>query len=86
MKRILAATALTAFGLAPAISLACEDYDATSAAATPASLMASAPAPAASKVPATAVAKSFAPNTTRQAVVKMKASAPDQKLAASATN
>ena len=86
MKRIFAATALAAFGLAPAISLACEDYDATSAAATPASLMASAPAPAVSKAPATAVAKSLAPNTTRQAAVKTKASAPDQRLVASTTN
>ena len=86
MKRLLAATALAAFGLAPAISMACEDYDASSAAATPAALMASAPAPAVSKAPATAVAKALAPNATKQAVVKVKVSAPDQKLASSTTN
>ena len=86
MKRMLAATALAAFSLAPAIGVACEDYDATSAAATPASLVAAAPAAAVSKAPATTVAKALAPNANKQATVKAKASAPEQKLAASNTN
>ena len=81
MKQILSAIALIAFGLAPAIGVACEDYDATSAAATPASLMASAPAPAVSKAPATAVAKTLTPNATKQAALKAKAQGPQQKVA-----
>jgi hypothetical protein len=86
MKRILTATAVAAFGLAPVIAFACEDYDATSASATPAVLAASSPAPAASKAPATPVAKSLAPHATKQAAVKAKAPATDQKVAVSATN
>ena len=86
MKRMLAATALAALSLAPAIGVACEDYDATSAAATPASLVAAAPSAAVSKAPATSVAKALAANPNKQATVKVKASAPEQKLAASNTN
>jgi hypothetical protein len=86
MKRILAATAVAAFGLAPVIAFACEDDEAASASATPAVLAASAPAPAASKAPATPVAKSLAPRTTRQAAVKVKAPVTDQKLVAGAAD
>jgi len=86
MKQILTAIALAAFGLAPAIGVACEDYDATSAAATPASLMASAPAPAVSKAPATAVTKALAPNATRQTAAKTKAQVPQQKVAVNTAN
>ena len=86
MKGALGAAVLTAFAFAPATSMACEDYDATSAAATPASLVAAAPAAAVSKAPATAVAKALAPNANKQATVKVKASSPEQKLAASNTN
>ena len=86
MKTMVAVTAFAAFSLAPAIGMACEDYDATSAAATPASLVAAAPTAAVSKAPATAVAKALAPNANKQATVKVKASAPEQKLAASNTN
>jgi hypothetical protein len=86
MNRILAATAVAAFGLAPVIASACEDYDATSASATPAVLAASSPAPAASKAPATPVAKSLAPHASKQAAVKVKAPVTDQKLMVGATN
>ena len=84
MKQIVTAIALTAFGLAPAIGVACEDYDATSAAATPASLLASAPAPAVSKAPA--IAKALAPNATKQSAVKAKAQVPQQKVAVNTAN
>jgi hypothetical protein len=81
MKRVLVATALAVFGLAPAMSAACEYGDDSSASATPSVQLGSAPAPAATKVPATAVAKTLAPNALKQAAGKVKASVPDQKLA-----
>ena len=85
MKRLLAATAMAAFGLAPVIAVACEDYDATSASATPAVLAASAPAPAASKAPAPSLVKSLAPKATKP-TVKVTAPASDQKLVVGTTN
>jgi hypothetical protein len=84
MKRLLAAVALAVFGLTPAIAAACEDYDATSASATPAALMASSPVPAASKAPAPAVAKSLAP--AKQATGKAKAPVAEQKVVLGTTN
>jgi imidazolonepropionase-like amidohydrolase len=84
MKRVLTVTALAALGFAPAIALACEDYDATSASATPAVLAASAPAPSASKAPAPSLVKS-APKATKS-TVKVTAPASDQKLVVGTTN
>ena len=79
MKRLLTATVLALFGLAPAIGSACEDYDASSAAATPPALLAASPAPSASKAPAQPVAKSLAASATKHATAKQKVPA-DQKL------
>jgi hypothetical protein len=86
MKRVLVATALVAFGLAPAIGAACEYNDESAASATPLVQMGSAQAPAATKVPAPTVAKALAPNAVKQVAGKVKAPAPDQKLAVGATN
>ena len=71
MRTAVAIAALTLFGLAPAVGVACEYNDPTSASVSPIEQMAAASAPAASKVPAQSVAK--------------KQSA-DQKVAASMAN
>ncbi len=86
MKRVLAATAMVVFGLAPAIGAACEYNDDSSASVTLPAQLASTPAPAATKVPARTVAKAFAPGATKQVQAPVKASALDQKLAAGTTN
>jgi len=82
MKKILVATAVAAFGLAPAIGAACDmGMDDSSASAAPPAQLA-APAPAATKVPA--VAKTT-PNALKQVSAKAKAPVPDQKVAAAPT-
>ena len=86
MKKVLVATALAVFGLAPVMSPACEYNDDSSASATLPVQLGSAPTPAATKVPATAVAKTLAPHAVKQVAGKVKASAPDQKLAVGTTN
>ena len=87
MKRLLAATTLTLFGLAAAPGFACEYVDSSSASATPPSQLASTPAPAATKVPAVAkVVTVSASKTAKPEVVKVKAPAPDQKVAAATSN
>jgi len=85
MKRVLAATAVAIFGLAPAIGAACDYDDATSASVTP-PVQVAAPAPAATKMPAPTVAKAPAPRAVKQVVGKVTAPAPDQKLAVGTTN
>ncbi|MGH8715003.1 MAG: hypothetical protein ACREYB_13445 [Casimicrobiaceae bacterium] len=75
-------TALAVLGLAPAIGVACEYVDDSSASATPPARLALAPAPAASRVPASTVAKALAPNATKQAASKVKTPARDPKVAA----
>src|SRR5881396_291450 len=84
MKKVLAATAVVVFGLAPAIGAACDYSDDSSASATP-PVLASTPAPAATKVPA-AVAKTSTPNALKQVASKAKAPVPDQKVAVGTTN
>ena len=88
MKRTLLAAALAVFALAPGVGAACEYHDDSSASAnSPEHLgMAPAPAPAATMVPAPKVAKAAAPNAAKPVTAKVKARAPDQKLAASAAN
>ena len=87
MKRLLAATTLTLFGLAAAPVFACEYMDSSSASATPASQLASSPAPAATKVPAVAkVAPLSAPKAAKPEVAKVKAPPPEQKVAAVNSN
>jgi hypothetical protein len=86
MKRLLAATTLTLFGLAPAIGTACEYMDQTSASATPPAQLASTPAPAATKVPSAKVTPALASKVAKQEVVKVKAPAPEQKVAAVTSN
>jgi hypothetical protein len=86
MKKVLVATALAVFGVAPAMSAACEYSDDSSASATPPVQFGSAPTPAATKVPAPAVAKKIAPNALKQVAGKVKAPVPDQKLAVGTTN
>lgn len=86
MKKVLAATVLAVFGLAPAIGAACEYIDDSSASATPPAQWGLAAPPAATKVPAPAVAKALAPNAAKQVVSKAKAPVPNQKLAAGTTN
>ncbi len=83
MKKVLAATAVVVFGLAPAIGAACDYSDDSSASATP-PVLASTPAPAATKVPA--VAKTSTPNAVKQVASKAKAPVPDQKVAVGTTN
>ena len=88
MKKVLVATAVAVFGLAPAIGAACDMGmdDSSASAAPPAQLAmpAPAPAPAATKVPV--VAKTSTPNALKQAAVKTKAPVPDQKVAVGTTN
>jgi hypothetical protein len=86
MKKVLVATALAVFGLAPAMSAACEYGDDSSASATPPVQLSSAPTPAATKVPAPAVAKTLAPNAVKQVAGKAKTPVPDQKLAVGTAN
>jgi len=83
MKKVLAATAVVVFGLAPAIGAACDYSDDSSASATP-PVLASTLAPAATKVPA--VAKTSTPNALKQVASKAKAPVPDQKVAVGTTN
>ena len=84
MKKVLVATALGVFGLAPAIGAACDmGMDDSSASAAPPVQLAT-PAPAASKVPV--VAKTSTPNALKQVAVKTKAPVPDQKVAVGTTN
>ena len=79
MKKTLIATALALIGFAPAIASACEDYDATSASATPPAQLAT-PAPAATKVPAK-VAKA-SPSKAVTTLREAKPVARDEKVAA----
>jgi len=84
MKKVLVATAVVVFGLAPAMGAACDmGMDDSSASAAPPAQLA-APAPAATKVPV--VAKTSTPNALKQAAVKTKAPVPDQKVAVGTTN
>jgi hypothetical protein len=85
MKRVLAATALALFGLAPAIGSACE-YDTSAATAAPPAQLGLAPVPAATKAPTATVVKALAPKTAKQVLVKSKEPAPDAKVAAVSTN
>jgi hypothetical protein len=85
MKRLLAATAIAAFGLAPAIGAACEYMDESSASAQPPARLASMP-PAATKVPQAKATPVLAPKASKQAVAKAKAPAPEQKVAAVVNN
>ena len=85
MKKAVAAVALTLFGLAPAIGVACEYNDASSASANPVEQMASASAPAATKVPAAPAAKAGVQSAAKPAVVRVK-QASDTKVAVSSAN
>jgi len=85
MKRLLSALTLGMFGLAPAIGSACE-YSDQSASATPPAQLASTPAPAASQMPKAKATTALAPKAPKQNVVKVKAPAPEQKVAAATTN
>ena len=78
MKKLLAATVVGLFGLAPVVASACE-YDAESSAALP-SQFAATPAPAATKVPTSTLAKAPAAKTSKQTVTKVKASPQDAKV------
>ena len=86
MNRVLVATALAVFGLAPAMSAACEYSDDSSASATRSVQLGSASTPAATKVPAPAIAKTLAPNAVKPVAGKVKAPVPDQKLAVGTIN
>jgi hypothetical protein len=88
MKQLLAATAIAAFGLAPAIGTACEYMDESSASAQPPAQLASTPAPQATKAPQAKAARALAPKTSKQNVAKAKAAAPapEQKVAAVSGN
>ena len=82
MKRLSAATTLTLFALAAAPGFACEYMDSTSASATPPAQLASNPAPAATKVPAVVkVVPVAAQKPAKPDVAKVKAPAPEQKVA-----
>ena len=85
MKRLFPAVTLALFGLAPAIGSACEYTDQAASAAAPAQL-ASTPAPAASQVPSAKATPALASKPTKQDVVKAKAPAPEQKVAAVTNN
>ena len=85
MKRLLSVLTAGAFALAPAIGSACE-YMEQSASATPPEQLASTPAPAASQVPQAKATQALAPKAPKQNVVKVKAPAPQDKVAAITNN
>lgn len=85
MKRLLLALTVGLFGLAPTIGSACE-YVEQSAAVTPPEQLASTPAPAASQMPKAKATTALAPKAAKQNVVKVKAPAPEQKVAAVTNN
>ena len=84
MKRLLVASTMAVFGLAPAIGTACEYMDESSASAQPPAQLASTPPPAATKAPQAKSAQALAPKASKQNVAKAKATAaaPEQKVAA----
>ena len=82
MKRLRMATTLALFGLAPAIGMACEYADQSSASATPPAQLASTAPPAATKVPPAKATQALSPKAAKQEAVKAKAPAPEQKVAA----
>jgi len=85
MKRLIAISALTAFGLAPAIGFACEYTDAaTSASTTPPALAAASPPPQATRVPAATpvVSKTLPAKVVKKSVDKQKTASATDKVAA----
>lgn len=85
MKRLLAASSLVLFGLAPAIGAACEYNDASASTSSPEQL-GMAPAPQASKAPAPVIAKAPVAKTAKQATDKVKTASSDAKLVVVKTN
>jgi len=85
MKRLLSVITLGLFGLAPVLGSACE-YTDQSASVTPPAQLASTPAPAASQMPQAKATPALAAKTPKQNVVKVKAPAPEQKVAAATNN
>jgi hypothetical protein len=82
MRKMLAATVLTLFGLAPAIGSACEYEAETSASAAPPAQLVSVQPPAASKAPSTLALKAPASKTpAKQLADKAKESNRDVKVA-----
>jgi hypothetical protein len=87
MNRVLIATAVIAFGMAPSIGAACEYADDSWASAAPSEQMAAAtPAPAASTLPPAAVVKTSAPKTSTRTATKTRTPAPEQKVAVNTKN
>jgi hypothetical protein len=85
MKRVLAATALALFGLAPAIGSACE-YNTSAATAVPPTQLALAPVLAATKAPTPTVVKAPAPKTAKEVLGKSNEPAPGAKVVVVSTN
>jgi hypothetical protein len=82
MKKLVAVATVALFALAPGIGSACEYGDsASSTAAEQLGL-----APAATKVPAPTVAKAKVTTPAKQVTAKVKAPAPDAKVAAVSAN
>ena len=87
MRKLLAATVLGLFGLAPALGIACEYEAATSAAASAPARLASVEAPAATKIPASSVLKAPTTKTPpKQALDKGKESAGKEKVVVLSAN
>ena len=86
MKRLLAATTIALFGLAPAIGSACEYMDQTSASTTPPERLATTPPPAATKVVSAKATPALTPKAAKPDIVKAKAPAREQKVAAVTSN
>jgi len=85
MKNLVAAAALAAFGLAPAVGFACEYNDASMASADPPAQLGLQPAPQASKAPAPATVAKALPKAQKQ--VPDKAPTPvDAKMAVATRN
>ena len=84
MRSLLVATAVGMIGLAPGLGMACEYGDEAAASTAPPAQVAS--TPAATKAQPAAVAKTVAPSAVKPVATKTKASASDQKLAASSAN
>ena len=84
MKRLVAATVLAAFGLAPVAALACE-YGDQSASVSAEQLGLAAP-PQASRTPAATVAKADLPKAAKQAPREVKVTTAAHKVKVASTN
>jgi hypothetical protein len=86
MRKLIAATTLAVFSLAPAIGGACEYMDDAKADGGTPMLMGAAPPPEASKATPMTFSKAPAPAVKKQVAAKPKTATPEQKVATNTVN